>query len=68
MPELLDERVIHQSGSFVIRRRWYRGVHPGLGQIIYGFTGWETVQDVESMVATLTVVVKDGAAESLTHQ
>ncbi len=43
--ELLDEKVIFQKGSFKRVRRWYRGIHPTLGVIIKGLTGWETVAD-----------------------
>lgn len=46
--ELLDEELIYKSGCYKRVRRWFRGSHPGIGTIIKGFTGLETVieQDV----------------------
>jgi hypothetical protein len=46
--ELLDEKIIYQSGCFKRVRRWFRGAHPSIGVIIRGFTGVETLveQDV----------------------
>lgn len=46
--ELLDEKIIYQNNSFKRVRRWFRGSHPGIGVIINGFTGIETLveQDV----------------------
>lgn len=46
--EILDEKVLFRRGCFKRVRRWLKGAHPGLGVIIQGFTGQETVieQDV----------------------
>lgn len=46
--EILDEEIIFQRGCFKRVRRWLKGAYPGLGVIIKGFTGQETVieQDV----------------------
>ena len=41
--EVLDEQIVYQNGPFVRVKRWLRGVHPKLGTITYGFTGWETL-------------------------
>ena len=43
--QLLDEKVVYQNGHFQRVRRWWRGVHPGLGAITRGLTGWETVEE-----------------------
>ncbi len=43
--ELLDEKVILCRGNFQRVRRWWRGIHPGLGAITRGWTGWETVEE-----------------------
>jgi hypothetical protein len=43
--DLLDEKVIYCHGHYQRVRRWWRGVHPGLGAIIRGLTGWETVEE-----------------------
>lgn len=45
--DILDEQVIFQHGSLARVRRWLRGVHPGVGTIIQGFTGWETVVEAD---------------------
>lgn len=43
--ELLDEQVISQRGPFERIKRWWRGVHPERGKIVYGWSGWETVEE-----------------------
>lgn len=45
--EILDEEVLYLTGSFLRKRRWLRGKYPELGQIINGYTGVETVVEVE---------------------
>jgi hypothetical protein len=45
--ELLHEQVIQQHGSWQRVRRWWRGIHPELGTITLGWSGWETVEDGE---------------------
>jgi hypothetical protein len=56
--EILDEHVVHQSGSFCRVRRWLRGVHPHHGVITWGYTGWETLveKDVIRPMHTFTVL------------
>jgi hypothetical protein len=46
--ELLDEKLVYQNGCYKRVQRWYRGIHPGLGLVIKGLTGWETLveQDI----------------------
>lgn len=45
--EILSEKVIERNGNHKRVRRWLRGEHPELGKIIRGYTGLETVQEVE---------------------
>jgi hypothetical protein len=45
--EILGEQVIERNGDRKKVRRWLRGKHPELGKIIRGYTGYETVQEVE---------------------
>ena len=56
--EVLDEKVTYKSGCFERGQRWLRGIHPKLGVISRGLTGWETVQDFERFrpIHTFTVV------------
>ena len=56
--EILDEQILCQSGSYKRVKRWLRGVHPKLGVIHRGYTGWETIQEVDVLVpmGTFTVV------------
>lgn len=43
----LDTLVISQHGPLVfMARRWWRGWHPGRGQMVDGLTGVETVEEV----------------------
>ena len=56
--ELLDEKVISQQGRFKRIKRWWRGIHPDRGVIIQGLTGWETVEEKESIIPTQTFTVK----------
>lgn len=57
MVEILGEEVIHQSGCFRRVRRWIKGVHPELGTLVQGYTGWETVQEVDVISAMGTFEV-----------
>jgi hypothetical protein len=41
--EVLGEEVVYRSGSFMRIKRWLRGVHPKLGTIVHGVSGWETL-------------------------
>ncbi len=45
--EILDTQVLYQNGSFMRIRRWLKGVHPTRGQITKGYTGWETVEEID---------------------
>lgn len=44
-PEVLDTHILRQQGSFLLVRRWLRGKHPERGQLTWGYTGWETVEE-----------------------
>jgi len=50
-PEILGEQVISQNGSYKHVRRWLRGVHPELGKLVRGITGWETLQEIDVIKA-----------------
>lgn len=46
-PRILDEKIISQHGSCLFHiKRWLAGVYPERGQIIQGYTGWETEEDI----------------------
>lgn len=44
MIEILHEQLISQNKSLRRVKRWLKGNHPGLGTLIWGLTGMETVQ------------------------
>jgi hypothetical protein len=48
--ELLDQKVIYQRGPLQRVRRWWKGIHPERGAIIWGLTGWETVEEQDRIV------------------
>ena len=50
--EVLDERLLRQSGPFKTVRRWLRGKHPQLGILHMGYTGWETIVETDLIVPT----------------
>jgi hypothetical protein len=58
MPEILDQHVIFQNGPHQRVRRWWRGVRPEKGTIIWGLTGWETVEEIDRFVPAHTFVVE----------
>lgn len=45
--EILGEEILSQNGSFRRVRRWVRGIHPELGVIVQGYTGWETMIEAD---------------------
>jgi len=59
--EILDEQIVYQDSTYLRVKRWLRGVHPNLGVITYGYTGWETVveKDVIKSVNTFHVYESD---------
>ncbi len=57
--EILDEQVLYSKGCFKMVRRWFKGRHPGLGIIIEGLTGWETVVDQEVIVPMVKIHIVD---------
>lgn len=58
-PELLGTIVLHQSGSFMQVRRYYRGIHPALGVITWGLTGWETMVETSVIRPIGTFIVAE---------
>lgn len=48
--EILSEIVLYQKGSLKRVRRYLRDMHPHLGIITRGFTGWETIQEIDVVV------------------
>lgn len=54
---LLDEKVIYQSGGYRRVVRWLRGIHPGLGKITMGLTGLETVVEKDYVMPYKTFQV-----------
>ena len=57
--ELLDEKVIYQRGRLQRVRRWWKGVHPERGVIVYGWTGWETVEECDRILPLGTIHVNN---------
>lgn len=57
--EILDEHVIHQSGSFKRVKRWLRGWHPKLGVLHFGYSGQETIQEVDVITPMVVFTVED---------
>ncbi len=57
--EILDEHVLYQSGCFKRVKRWLRGKHPTLGILHQGYTGWETIQEIDVISAMQTFTVVD---------
>jgi hypothetical protein len=55
--EILGEEILSQNGSFRQVRRWVRGMHPEIGVIVRGYTGWETMIDVSVIKPLLVVYV-----------
>ena len=56
--DLLDEKVIFQNGGYKRIQRWWRGIHPERGVIIQGYTGWETLEEKDSIRPAQTFTVK----------
>lgn len=50
-PEVVGEEIIREHGHYKRIRRWIKGKHPKLGIIIWGYTGWETVQELDVVYA-----------------
>lgn len=55
--EILDEQIVSEKGSFVRIKRWLLGKHPALGQIMWGYTGWETYQEIDRIRPMKTFMV-----------
>ena len=55
--EILDEQIVYQNGPYMRVKRWLRGVHPKLGTITFGFTGWETLVEKDIIKPTRTFYV-----------
>ena len=56
--EIVGEEIIHQQGCYRRLRRWVKGWHPELGQLMFGLSGPETVMEVDSIrpMGTFTVI------------
>lgn len=57
--EILCEQIIKQNGCHRRVKRWIRGIHPELGTIVRGWTGWETLQELDVIRAIKTINHKD---------
>lgn len=58
--EILSEQVIYQKVCFRRVRRWLRGAHPKRGYIITnGYTGIETVEELDQIMAMKTFYVRE---------
>jgi hypothetical protein len=45
--DVLDEKVLFETPAYKRIRRWLKGIHPGRGQVFYGYTGWETIEETD---------------------
>jgi hypothetical protein len=52
--EILDEKILYQNGAYKRIKKWLRGIHPELGQVTWGWTGWETVIEKDVIKALHT--------------
>ncbi len=59
--ELIEEVVLHRDGPFARVRRYYKGRHPHLGYIHDGWSGEETVQEVDVIRPSGMFHVKEAA-------
>lgn len=66
--ELLDEKVVAQNGGFQRIRRWWKGIHPEKGKITRGWSGWETVEEVDRLLLLHRIEVGDGAGRKTAAQ
>lgn len=57
--EILGEVVVSQSGGIKRVRKYLRGVHPDKGIIIKGFTGLETMVEIDIIERLQKFVVFD---------
>ena len=58
--ELLDQKVIWQHGACQRVLRWWRGIHPEKGVIIHGWTGKETLEEIERILPLHMFFVEAG--------
>lgn len=57
--EVLDEEIVYQNGPFVRIKRWLRGMHPTLGTLMRGLTGWETLVEKDVIRPTGTFYIHE---------
>lgn len=55
--KVLGEEVIYQKGPVKSVKRYIAGVHPELGTIHQGWSGWETIIETTVVKATHTFKV-----------
>lgn len=72
-PEILDEQILAQNGSYRKVKQYLKGWHPDLGKLHMGWQGKETIieRDVISPVRTFTVTEVTrtyGGLQQLTRQ
>jgi len=61
--ELLCEQVIEENGSFKRVKRWWRGWHPELGKLCFGWQGKETIQEIAVIKPIMIIEVKPAREE-----
>jgi len=61
--EILDEQVVSRNGPFMRVKRWLRGVHPELGVIVWGYTGWETLVEKDVIRPSHTFMVVENTSQ-----
>lgn len=55
----IHEEVISKSGSYRRVKRWYKGIYPDKGTILRGFTGWETLVEIDVIIPHFTIFVAE---------
>lgn len=58
-PEVLDEQIIEENGSFKRVRRHLKGHWPSKGMLSFGWQGKETIEEKTIIEPIETVRVKD---------
>ena len=56
---MLDQQVLYQRGCFKRVRRYLRGIFPERGIISKGYTGFETIEEVDVISAIKKIEVRE---------
>jgi len=56
-PTLLNERVIYEQGSYSRVEQYLQGHHPKLGILTHGWSGEETIRQIDRIKPVVTITV-----------